>query len=169
MSVSTVLPDFVRGPDLPLQARDALLGDRLVGEREGLGQDELMVHLQQPVEHARRREGRILLDGEHGAEAVVSLDRPLRLHGPLGKMQPRGSDIVSDPHARQPHRPRHAAGQNRVEELAGFRIRLAIAMDDAERARAVFLELANDVADDLLELVDTLVYSLLHAPLGRTT
>ena len=46
---------FVGGADLALQARDALLGDRLVGEREGLGQDELVIHLQQPVEHAGRR------------------------------------------------------------------------------------------------------------------
>ena len=158
---------FVRRANLPLQTRNPLLGDRLVGNREGLGEDELVVHLQQPVEHAGPRERRIFLDREHRAEAIVGLGRPLRLQGPLREVQPRGSDIASDSHARQAHRPRQAAGQDRVDEFAGFRIGLAIAMGDSERAGAVLLQLAHDIADDLLELVDALVDPLLEDVAAR--
>jgi len=44
---------FIRCTDLALQTRNAFLRDRLVGERERLRADELVVHLQEAIEHPR--------------------------------------------------------------------------------------------------------------------
>ena len=117
-------------------------------------QNEFVIDLQQTVEHARPGEGRVFLDRQHGAEAVLLVDRRLGLHGPLAEMQPRRADIVAQPDARQAHAPRHAAGQHGVEELGGLRIGLAIAIGDAERACAVLLKFVGDVADQVFQLGD---------------
>ena len=53
---------FVGGLDLALKAADPLLCDRFVCKGEGLRQDELVVHLQQPIQHAGTSEWRIFFD-----------------------------------------------------------------------------------------------------------
>jgi hypothetical protein len=119
-----------------------------------------MIDLQQPVEHAGTGEGRVLLDRQHRAEAVVDVGSTLRLQDALGKVQARRPEIAAKPHAGQPHGPRHTAGQYGVQERAGLRIRLAFAIDDAKRSGAVFLQFASDVAGDLLEFIDALAIAL---------
>ena len=47
---------------LALKAADPLLCDRFVCKGEGLRQDELVVHLQQPIQHAGTSEWRIFFD-----------------------------------------------------------------------------------------------------------
>ena len=66
-----------------------------------------------------------------GVEVHMIVEAALRLHGPLGEVQARAPDEVPDSHARQPHRPRQAAGQERVEEGARLRVGFTGPMDDA--------------------------------------
>ena len=120
-----------------------------------------MIDLKQAIEHAWARERRIFLDRQHRTEAIVNVRRALSQQGSPGEVQPRCSNVAPDPHAWQAHRPRQAAGQYSVEERARLRIGLVIAIRDAQDTRAVFLQFARDIADDLFQFVDAFMHSLL--------
>ena len=75
-------------------------------------------------------------------------------------MQAGCADIVREPHARQTRMARNAAGEDRVEEFPRFRIGFIVPVDDTKRPRTIFGEVADNVADELLEFADGLAQLL---------
>ena len=69
-------------------------------------------------------------------------------------MQARAADIIGNAHPRQTHLARNAATQQTMEEFAGLGIRLTIAIENAEGARSVLLQIAADIADKFFEFID---------------
>ena len=107
-------PRFIGSRDLTLDACDFGQNRRPIGDGKGLGDDQLALDLQQAVEHAGARPGRIFAHREHGAKARVGCDRSAHFKRLLAEGDAPRGQIAVEPHAWESHRQFHAA----IEQLA---------------------------------------------------
>ncbi len=131
---------FGRAGHRAVQSVDALADDRIIQIRKALGDDHLLVDMEELVEHACAGRLGVFLEADDRTEAVILGREGFEPDDTVAdRGAPRGKDLV-ERCGREPEGPPAKAVQQRIEKLALLGIPDAIrSLDIDQPARAIDL------------------------------